>query len=276
MQDIDFDELDRAVASTMSPDDTPAQPMQDSASDSIPVEKKVTPATRRSSGRFMDVVHPSSDMRTASVPARPASPQSDPVPEREPEVQNSTMPDPLDFHGFTMDETPPVAEPASEPTQESDAPAPESPFLTDAKVEKRPLGAFSAAEPAKDETPLLEAPDEERLPATTEEVANDTPEPEVPTAPEVEPETSPVVDDPIPAVEDEPSNVPTSITPQYKEHPSSEAASGPMYDTESYHQALVHAPAKKSGALIVVWIVALIVLGAAGGAVAYFFVLPLL
>ena len=78
MKDLDFDELDRAVNSAINPQPAaPAEPVAEPpAPETEPAVEPVTeppaptpvvsspsPAARRSSGRFMDVVHPSSDMR---------------------------------------------------------------------------------------------------------------------------------------------------------------------------------------------------------------------
>lgn len=279
MQDIDFDEIDRAVNSTLNskPDNADTSPEDTSTTISVsrpePVKTSTPPAARRSSGRFMDVVHPSSDMRS-SAPAerstpRPPEPREEPVSARE-----TSWPDPLDFHGFKEEPTPAVVE----EKKDDEAPKPlESPFLTDAKVEKRPLGAFSIEEtptpdakpepasetPKEEDTPLLEAPDEELLPAETE--THDD---------EAKPELNP---EPTPSLPDEEPIGPTSITQQYKEQPSTtDQPSGAIYDTEAYHQPLAHPVKKKSGALIIVWIIALILVGAGVGAGVYFFVLPLL
>lgn len=279
MQDIDFDEIDRAVNSTLNSKPDTADVSSEDTSTPISVSRpesvktSTPPAARRSSGRFMDVVHPSSDMRSSapterSTP-RPPEPREESVPARE-----TSWPDPLDFHGFKEEPTPPVVE----EKKDDEAPKPlESPFLTDAKVEKRPLGAFSTDEAPspevkpesapeaseKEEMPLLEAPDEELLPAETE--THDD---------EAKPELNP---EPTPPVPDEEPVGPTSITQQYKEQPSTtDQPSGAIYDTEAYHQPLSHPVKKKSGALIVVWIIALILVGAGVGAGVYFFVLPLL
>lgn len=290
MQDIDFDELDRAVSSASAPKTAPVADA--SVSESVAVTTNSSPAAapaptppaaRRSSGRFMDVVHPSSDMRSAPVPerSRPREPEAPAVPER----PSTDWPDPLDFHGFTGDEPEKTADtPSDVSVPESAAPL-ESPFLSDAKVEKRPLGAFSSAEmpavPPADtsEQSLLEAPDEELLTSTTAE----TPVVETPT-PEPAPEETPTEEVPQPVVSSTPEPVPapeptgpTSITQQYKEQPStSDQPSGAIFDTETYHQPLSHTPKKKSGALVIIWILALILVGAGAGAAVYFFVLPLL
>lgn len=283
MQDFDFDEIDRAVSSSIKP-----TPKTDDNSVSVnvsrpqPAVQDTPPAARRSSGRFMDVVHPSSDMRSASPPERsaPRAPEP-PKTDNEPPKVHTDWPDPLDFHGFKDDEPKSDPEPVETKADEPTKPL-ESPFLSDAKVEKRPLGAFStndapeelptpeekAPEPPKpakepEEELLLEASDEELLPAETE--TKEAEEPEAVAEPE-----------PTPAPEDEPIG-PTSITQQYKEQPSTtDQPSGAIFDTEAYHQPLAHPEKKKSGALIIVWIVALILLGAGVGAGVYFFVLPML
>lgn len=106
MKDIDFDELDRAVSSVLTnkvaatPEPPRAEAVSRPATNTIPpsapsaathevsqlssrptISRPPSPAMRRG-GRFMDVVHPSSEMKTASTPAprvvrRPLSPISD-------------------------------------------------------------------------------------------------------------------------------------------------------------------------------------------------------
>lgn len=257
MNDIDFDELDRAVSSTLTPSaitDAPSLP------DPMAGPTTMSPAARRG-GRFMDVVHPSSDMRGASTPApRPASLA---VPDRPPAVvepiEPSAWPDPIDV-------------PAG--------PSPlESPFLADAKVEKRPLGGSDQSFESMMDYRVEPEPITEETP---EPVAEPVPEPilepahEIEPALEPEPEPAPHVTETVDAtpVGD---GLPTSITQQYTEQPSTtEQPSGAIFDTEAYHQALVPPHKKKSGLLVVLWIVGLIILGAGLGAVMYFFVLPLL
>jgi hypothetical protein len=285
MQDIDFDELDRAVSSTIGPkpkaEDTSDTSVAVNVSRPESSSPPPTPAARRSSGRFMDVVHPSSDMRSTSTErSEPRKPEA-PVPSK-PEAAPTDWPDPLDFHGFKMDDTDEAEAPAPTPVEaneasdESTKPL-ESPFLSDTKVEKRPLGAFSTAEakelptaPEEPETPLLEASGEELIPAETEKAE----EPEAVEAP-TEPE-APIEGEPTPPEVEEPIG-PTSITQQYKEQPSTaDQPSGAIFDTEAYHQPLAHPEKKRSGAMVILWIIALILLGAGVGAGVYFFVLPML
>jgi len=362
MSDIDFDELDRAVngvlgipsnqntpqpAATVTPQTlpTPQSPPQAPAVEHLdhvertqlnyaashPAQNSAplvnsAPAARRSSGRFMDMVHPSSDMRSrGNTPPTATHLGSTPIPQ--------PTPAPIET------ESPAWNEPL------------ESPFLPDAKVEKRPLGgtvneteAFPKAfdfqglldepddevkntpitaelkkevnvEPAfkldaEPEEALLEAPEaQERIEANTmpdpidfaagftesDDIDSRINEVEAREARELtpmhadEPAAAPVVPLPVtppapqpvaqpivakPAIE-EPVG-PTSITPQYKEQPSSNQESGAMYDTESYHQALTAPVKKKSGWMTLVWILLLIALGAGAGWAVYTYVLPMI
>ena len=332
MSDIDFDELDRAVngalgsvsetTPTASPIsgpvvDTPVSaPVQQTPPTIERVERTslapapapssrpvaVTgPAARRTSGRFMDMVHPSSDMRSQSSTPVASAPLSAPVPTQ------FSAPRPVAPISPVVAPTP-----APEPVVESPAwnePL-ESPFLPDAKVEKRPLGGVETPSELstfdfqglldEPEEELLEAPQpQERIEATTlpdpidfaattsvtEEVEPMVVEPQEP----VKAEELPVVEAPveeaaIPTVVtpeqlqtavEEPVG-PTSITPQYKEQPSSNQESGAMYDTESYHQPVVQPVKKKSGWFTVIWILLLVILGAGGGWAVYTYVLPML
>ena len=259
MTDFDFEELDRAVSGavdTATPTPTPVvePPMLDRSSD-----RPVAPALRRTGGRFMDVVHPSSDMRTATPPR-----------------ENSVTP-------FAPQST---ASPSTE-TPTAEQPAVDSPFLADAKVEKRPLGGvgpapvlLEAAEPQE----LLDEPDDPRIEEHTLPDPIDFAEQEAPQEPEVAPVVAEIPQEqeetqPTPAVlpvEEEPVG-PTSITQQYAEHPSSAQDSGAIYDIETYHQPLAQ-PVKKKGKGIftVLWIVGLIAVGAGAGWTIYTYVLPMI
>ncbi|MEO5949885.1 MAG: hypothetical protein ABIQ04_00380 [Candidatus Saccharimonadales bacterium] len=228
MKELDFDELDRAVSSLMSdassfatsaPDGpkekildiplTDTQPASQAGGFMMPGAQKVDkaeddddadeedntpvvkapPAIRRSNGRFMDVVHPSSDMKQAgpsftsaprqgisispapSVLAMPTEPPKpvEPIeqtptaapvvsePEVKEEAATSDWPDPLDMAKPSeekQEEKPEEKVLDTEPDTELAAaleslPAIDeevkssplaSPFLSDTKVEKRPLG----------------------------------------------------------------------------------------------------------------------------------------
>ena len=306
MSDIDFDELDRAVNSATVGGDTPAfkpvvqtpivpeaptinrvertslsplSPGSSTAPGATPVS--IAPAARRSSGRFMDMVHPSSDMRS-QAPNTTIGNRPERVPQVKPEA--------------------PVLVTAEPPAWNEPL---ESPFLADAKVEKRPLGGGDAIATEADaivdsfdfqglldepEEELLEAPElQERIEATTlpdpidfatMAVAADKIE-EFATIQEPTPELEIVTEQPallsqaLQTAVEQPIG-PTSITPQYKEQASSNQESGAMYDTESYHQAVTAPIKKKSGWFTVLWILLLVLLGAGGGWAVYTYVLPML
>ena len=171
----------------------------------------------------------------------------------------------------------------SEESVEADQPL-ESPFIAGAKIEKRPLGGVptnQVAQQTSDESsPVIETTEPESEPEKTEEpIADESPAPEVSSevlavenqaveTPAPEPTPTPASEEPI---------GPTSILQQYKEQPNTEPQpSGAIYDTESYHQPIAQPQKKLSAILIVLWILGLIVIGGGIGAVAYFYVLPML
>jgi len=353
MQDIDFDEIDRAVSSVTNsgvpkrenigriiptrpvapvattPAPVPETPIETPAEAPTPAPAASTPspAARRSSGRFMDVVHSSSDMRPvrSSAPAA-ASLHREEVVERtevasrpEPVTTGSSAfhwPDPIDAlkPSAPTPEPEPIAAPVFVPPapvevpivpdpvveefvpEEPSAPL-ESPFLANANIEKRPLGAFSDA---SSDLPLIEDP----IPFSGEDTAESEASPEISkeveallaepieTQSDLNDEALPIDEHFDEAPEEEivaeteviatpvaevPAG-PTSITQQYKEQPSTTdaGATGSIYDTEAYHQPLVHTPKKHSGVLVVVWIISLILVGGGIGAGVYFVLLPML
>lgn len=279
----------------------------------------VSPAARRA-GRFMDVVHPSSDMTkaTASVsrhagtieplssgftmPVTPVAP-SEPATDSQdtPEEQHDTpdlshhatsdWPDPLDMqHASSAEpERPVVPDMQPAPTEDS-APSPSeslsSPFLPDAKVEKRPLGgapvdatpsAAEAMQPAETPTPASDpqtVPTDIVLPEELQDdlMAIESRQAETVAAPA--PVAMPVVR-PVPATPTQPQpSGPTSIQQQYKaEQSTGDQTNGSIYDTDSYHKPLEHPAKKKSSAALIIWIVVLLIIGAGGGAAAYFYLL---
>jgi hypothetical protein len=173
-----------------------------------------------------------------------------------------------------------------------------SPFVSGAKVEKRPLGL-----PVTDDTQQPEAtgtaagvvhkPDEaqpepsESAPLP-EELSTDLmaiesgahAEPESKVAPVEKPEHPAIAQEPkavatpepLPPTPEQPAPGAASIPQQYKEAPSTgDKTNGSIYDTENYHKPLTHPEKKKTGWMWVVWIVAILVLGAGGGAAVYYF-----
>lgn len=321
MQDIDFDELDKAVGSVMSspnpsvpadqPSASPAPATQSPSAAPQPAPAVApspaeSPATRRSTGRFMDVVHPSSDMRNPASRSDNRPPSPEVQLEATPEAEIETLVGGMD-----------------------------SPFLPDAKVEKRPLGAFSETSeqtpPSSDLTAALEKELAEQPVDFTQPVqAETTSQPMTPATESGVPPTSDSTDsqpndevigqpnpDDLAALEvseekllesesslqspsvtseeetesvetvpaeplatpveqsDQSSFATASIPQQYHEQPATEEQpSGAIYDTEAYHQPLAHPTKKSSSLTIILWIVGLILLGVATGALVYFFVLP--
>ncbi len=376
MKDLDFDELDQAVNSLMTGIPKTPAPQDDKAAEKTltimptlsenerpsfatleqtasqagtEIEKAEVSTTapslmnplaaRRSSGRFMDVVHPSSDMKINNRPVtsregiqlNPIAPRPvvvEPQPSREPEVfaaaadqtpevveqplESNPWPDPIDMmtptpvldaveHATAVEEAsvPEVSVPSVAVNAEEPAPL-QTPFLTDTKVEKRPLGAFAVeqqvvtenmpeAEVASDDIVAETQPPVDLLSSDAtpnQEVAAELPdelqhdlikiesdsevtqsEPVAEKTVSAPSFTEPVVT-PVPTV----ATGPASIQPQYKEEPSStkEEHAG-IYDTDSYHKPLAHPAKKKSGWLWVLWIVLLLALGAGGAAALYYF-----
>ena len=309
MQDIDFDELDRAVSSVMgTPRSEPHQGVDARAVHPSPATTSPTAslATRRS-GRFMDVVHPSSDMRSAA-PAQP--PKEQPVEQKASSTPASLdWPDPLEM--TQKDETTGslTADDDETKTQPLD-----SPFLSGAKVEKRPLGGYQDEKKSLPPLDLTAALNEEDAPVSAAETASEplvkddavqvSPEadagavsvsdlevseealiganetadtsPDTAASSPVEPEESPAQPKPSVSVSDAKAPMASvSIPQQYKEKaPADDQQNGAIYDTESYHQPLAHPQKKSSGLWVVVWIVGLILIGGGLGAALYFFVLP--
>ena len=386
MKELDFDELDKAVNSLMSgvtktkpvkPDDeTKTLTIQPVLSDGIapafdksgaisvstspdvqrPKESaKSTPSSSNTKdessnhrgGRFMDVVHPSSDMTTTSpikapvsrqgltieprsphplleattenedvkVTVVPASPPKEPVSQPQPpsvasDALESEWPDPLDtiMEQENIAPSPPDLAPVVErdilaedilkkevqPTEDKPQAPLSSPFLSDAKVEKRPLGGGVPSYTSQEENV---SPVSTSLSDKFEKVDNT--EAQLP----AEPDTS----EPLPeefngelmaiesgnqatlSQEQETSATSASsaampvsnaslntvgagsITQQYHEEPNTgEQASGGIYDTAMYHQPLSHPAKKKSSWLLIAAIIGILALGATAGAALYF------
>jgi hypothetical protein len=287
-------------------------------------------AARRGAGRFMDVVHPSSDMKKPTVPVsrqgatiEPSqSTQAQPPAVADPELETpakvtpepstagTEWPDPLDVANFDTEDTSKVASKPVEstlvvpelPKSESLAPKePEAPlttpFLPDAKVEKRPLGSPTSPVEEPDHTPILNPessqgssvndPDDQ-LPAIPKDVEPILPaelqgdlmaieadtNSGIPKTEEGQPIENILKHKPMESsVTPEPpvSTGPTSIPQQYREEPSTgDQGNGAIYDTDTYHKPIEHPAKKKSGWMWVIWILVILVVGAGGGAALFF------
>lgn len=290
MSEFDFEELDKAVKGALQPTASapiePAAPSVSTPAPTVTATPADTPAARRAStGRFMDLVHPSSDMRSSiTVPPRQLAPSSSTL---EPEVSAASA-------------------------QATPAPVPlESPFLPDAKVEKRPLGGAPSVSsfvetpsPSTAAESISETPTENTFPdpmdfpsnhseleqssgetqgeldriETETELSGDSDASSPDTAEANEAQSSPLESKqptftaPLP---DEPLATP-SIPQQYQEQEAAPAQPGAIYDTEAYHQPLAATPKKRSGLWIILWILLLVALGAGIGIAIYFYVIPLL
>lgn len=150
MSDLDFDELDQAVASAMegrAPSSTDRTVQPRPAERQFSTSRSSTPVAKRTSGRFMDVVHPSSDMRPE---------KSEEISQSQSTPPSADLPNLSDFQGFKPSDSsePEATEPKdneSDTDKTDDASPLSSPFLSDAKIEKRPLGAFSTTDSKDDE-----------------------------------------------------------------------------------------------------------------------------
>lgn len=219
----------------------------------------------------------------------------------------SQWPDPIDLATEQQAQESPTEAPEAQADSPHDTPADiavddaatepvaplTSPFLPDAKVEKRPLG-----EPVTVTTPDLPTTGETTQPEQTTsaiEPAADATEPSAPVAALPEELTSDVIalesstttvsdtsaqaaSPEIEPTTDAPSE-PTvlaggSILQQYAEQPSSgDQTNGAIFDTKEYHQPVEDTkPAKKSSPLkLIVWIIILLVVGSAAGAAYFYF-----
>jgi hypothetical protein len=353
MKELDFDELDKAVNSLMgdvpktdepAKDDTNVTAAEPNASESSNEGSQPTPAATdpsieassptlpspasRRGGRFMDVVHPSSDMKTSRMAASsregisitPPAPQTsivsspeqntpvdEPVVPVEPAAEaplSSEWPDPIALHEEKQADEP------VESVPDTTSPAPlTSPFLSDAKVEKRPLGGqapdldqaiakelgntdtkqptentstkvASLGSPLVEEKPT-EAPAEELKPQLLAETDEKTPLPAELASDLVAIEAGGATASENPVSTSAPESIETpaapvigggSIQQQYTEQPSTgDESHAAIYDTDAAQQPLLHPPKKKTGWLVTIWIVLIIILGVGVGATIWYF-----
>lgn len=240
----------------------------------------VPPARTAPTGRFMDVVHPSSTMRPAPISNPSRAPKAAETP------SFSTV----------------IKSEAASSAQNTDDTVQLTPFLPDAneKVEKRPLGATPS--PFTDE-PKDEADESAKKPS--EEVHHEDQDHD--SKPEAEHTAQEVVDEPKgvdataivtemspeerklqeiesqeigPILNDEDNiqKVESGDTEALKHHSESSSkesddtkTEGAIYDTEQYHQPLAHPAKQKSDVGKVLIILLIIVIFAASAGAAYLF-----
>lgn len=311
MSDIDFDELDKAVNSlmggapkspkdeqkpkekvleigeTLKPNEKPSfdklnevarsikdesiepdvkptvhtisttQPIGSSSTETllaVPARGASPVSPQPASGRFMDVVHPSSDMRTANSTPPPATP---PV------------------------EKPSIPTPAPQVTPDT----PLTPFLPDAKVEKRPLGGGAVPSPFNDEKPANAKPPvktpqqdevkvEETVSINSEKPVEATDHKQATLNPAAYEAPSPAESPELSAIESaevvpEPENQ-TIASVESGDTEKLTTKEGTIYDVANQPQPLGHPAKQKSGWGTVIVIIIIIALAAALGAAAYF------
>lgn len=333
MADIDFDELDRAVSSIMTENDSKTTTDQSDADTQIPEVKKLegmtqhtapllaspdaessvegsknltgdetkeaTPDTpkvvSRPRGRFMDFkpAKGGSD-NTPSTPQVAETSKGDDQKSVEEapqanQIDDNTPPTPplsttQNFSGGSS----PTGE--SEPT-ESPTPITQSPFLPDAKVEKRPLGggtqpasSMDQNQPASDTQQPLDVTVPEELGADLMALESDTTPIEQNTTTSDSGTVEVSADNQLRDEISESDTIstssspeaaseitgPVSIPPQYKvSAPTETNEHVAVYAPETTPTGLVQPPKKRSGWLIIIAILLLLVLGAAGGYYAY-------
>lgn len=290
------------------------------------------PLAARRGGRFMDVVTPSSASRkpsqgvsrqgvtlapldeaveTQKAPESIATQETAEIPSipsatnlENDSLDTTEWPDPLEFNQAHDEAS--EARVSDELDESTDTTEPlSSPFLADAKVEKRPLGtpAPELYNPAQYDVEAVDVTNEPEAdePAPVEQVPKmELPEELQGDVMAIESSVSdatPTTGDASPIVETVQSQKETqepklaaasvaaapsvslatgtgSIPQQYREEPStSDQTTGSIYDTASYHQPLEHPAKKKAGWLWVIWVLVLLILGAGGGALAYLYLL---
>ncbi len=246
-----------------SSSEQPAVPSPTPAPSGEPTVPPATPTRRQSSGRFLDVMHPSSDMRTATVvPSRPSMPTA------VPEVAERPAPAPA-----------PALNPLP-PTPIS------SPFLPDAKVEKRPLGGDASTgeqvQPDEETVPIVETAsinnDEKKVDdgSGDEQRALDASDFDVEAAMQAQKLQSieSVIitdqqDESIQAIESsEGAKVPYEAVSEATEGIGNTAAG--IYDVSAHGKPLMHPAKQKSGWGNVVLIIVIIILAVAVAGAAYF------
>lgn len=186
--------------------------------------------------------------KAVEVPKAPVEATPSPVPKPIPKAAEEKWPDPLDFH---PENTPTIAK---EPQKRAEPEGtPDSPFIPGAKVEKRPLGAFTPAvsgeekAAAPEEVELTEASVKTEVPeippAQQAEALSETTATEQKTDVDVEePEPSATAEEP-PAKQMHESAM-MSIPQQYATaNKTVDESPRPVFDTKEYHPPLLESTA---------------------------------
>lgn len=148
-----------------------------------------------------------------------------------------------------------------------------SPFIPDAKVEKRPLGG-AASDVATEEKPAEAAEQPEAVPAPLpRELGSDL------MSLETDPGNAAANANKKDDAPKEPAKAESAEPQKAPEQPAAPApsqgsadASGTIFDTAGYHNMPVTKPAKKKhGWMIIIWILVLLIVGACAGAAYFYF-----
>ena len=289
-------------ATLPSPVSTAAAPVQPAAATSVAVPATNSAPAMRRSGRFMDMVskpagtiappaaaiRPAPQAQSVSTPSREGltiTPRNDPSPTAP--VENPVTESPVD--------TPAVDETTSRPDEIPESSingSAESPFLSDAVVEKRPLNSGVAGPPLVDlaaalaeETEKLQEQEAQPEPELSENSENGSDEP--PLNPQVAELDSDLVA--IEAIENtetvqiaEPSDSTAQVDPpstplgassipqQYATQPSTgDQTHAGIYDASQYPEPVSHPAKSKSGWMWVLWVILLLGIGAGGAVLLY-------
>lgn len=296
--------------------ETPVEPPSVSPIINAPEQSELTPSRPvapaiRRSGRFMDMVSKPADqrpVRPAVVPTPssreglsitpreedvtddPTASSVDSAPVNESTVPITTTLDPIEFsqHMEAADSAPVESStvPVSDSVIAQQLGSTESPFLSDAVVEKRPLNAGAQDMPPTDLASVI-SEDTEHYSAGSDRLAGDNDEDEPPFTPQVAELSSDVVaiesangPGAIQAIETadalsevEPPSAPlgaASIAQQYTKQPSTgDQSHAAIYDASQYPEPISHPAKSKSGWLWVLWVALLLGIGAGGAIVLY-------
>lgn len=254
----------------------------------------------------MDMVSKPTDVKRVDTPTAPSReglsitprstsftgpPQESVTPEPvTPTPSADTMPDPIDTAQDTGSEIMTSDEPTPASSEAATFTPSESPFIVDAKVEKRPLNPG-----AQDESPMIDTagittgPDEASTVSdgsgTDMAAENESDEPPLtPQVPELSSdlvaiesdervEVTQAIDTKDAASDLQEPSVPlgaSSIAQQYATQPSSgDQSHAAIYDASQYPEPVSHPAKNKAGWLWVLWVVLLLGVGAGGAIVLY-------
>lgn len=257
---------------------------------------KAVAAPRPNSGRFMDMVHPKADMRVAAATTPDLI-----VPSRTPAAMRATPTSAsASLHDSQVSEAPETANPLVDSSLLA------TPFLPDAKVEKRPLGgSVSAVNPLNPANEILSAaeeatatPDSDTEDSGFETAAiNSEPRGNSSDGGDGQRELNPadyekessteqalaqieITEEKVPEPPQTLEKVESGDTEDLKSGTSKmtyqdaqkeeDSGGSAIYDVKNYHQPLAHPKKQKSGWGVVLIVVIIIILAAALGAAAYF------